>query len=166
MASDLTAERLREVLHYDPETGVFTWRIDTNRRGDHGNAGGRAGGLDAKGYVRITVDGCSVRAHRLAVLYVTGSKAPGMVDHINGDRTDNRWANLRIATPSGNAQNRRRATTGSTSGLLGAHRARQRWRAHIGIDGRNIHLGTYDTAAEAHAAYVRAKRVLHPFGML
>ena len=93
--TELTAARLRKMLHYDPETGVFT-RLWT---------GNVTGCPDAKGYLRIAADGRSYRAHRLAVLYMTGAWPSEQIDHINQVRTDNRWSNLRPATNGENGAN-------------------------------------------------------------
>jgi|SRR5262249_13953776 len=88
----VTAERLREVLSYDPETGTFTWRVSGGGRRTSGVAGHHDRAW--KGYVCIAVDGRKYRAQRLAFLYMTGDWPPAQIDHINGDTSDNRWANL------------------------------------------------------------------------
>ena len=114
--SDLTAERLREVLDYGPDTGVFTWKIRTNSRVKVGDV---AGALRPDGYIQISIDGRLHRAHRLAWLYVTGESPPDQIDHINGVRDDNRIANLRLATSAENKQNLRRAKSRNKTGFLG-----------------------------------------------
>lgn len=153
---DLTAARLRELLEYDPDTGVFTWRSN-----------GRVAGCPTGNYGRtqITVDGVARYAARLAWLYVHDEWPAGQVDHINGDRTDHRIANLRVLTNAQNKQNTRRAYANNGSGLLGVHHDKRngRWRARIMVDGRSRSLGYHDTPEEAHAAYLRAKAELHPF---
>ena len=113
---ELTAEKLRETLRYDPETGLFFWRC--NRQGG-AKAGTIAGCFDAGGYVRVTCLGRTYPAHRLAWLYVTGMWPTNEVDHINGDRSDNRWANLRAAESSQNSMNRavRRNCASGVKGL-------------------------------------------------
>ena len=158
--ADLTAERLRELLHYDPETGVFTWRVN---RGRTAKAGSQAGSPH-DGYVQITVDGREYKAHRLAWLYVHGVWPVGQIDHRFGIRNDNRIGELRDVTPSVNSQNQRIAKrSNKSSGLLGAywHNVSNKWMAHIGVAGKKIHLGMFDTAEAAHAAYIEAKRRLH-----
>ena len=98
----LTAERLHEVLHYDPDTGVWIWRISTGRRV---RAGSRAGNKKKRHGWRIGIDGCYYPGARLAFLYVTGQWPPHLVDHIDRDPTNDRWSNLRAATLSQNRAN-------------------------------------------------------------
>jgi hypothetical protein len=154
----ITAQRLREVLHYAPETGQFTRRIDTPGC----PAGAAAGSVNGGGYVLIKVDGVRYSAHRLAWLFVNGEWPRATVDHINGQRADNRIANLRDVSRGENSQNRRGPQSSSKTGLLGASRNGRRFAARIKVNGRGQHLGQYDTPEEAHAAYVTAKRVIHP----
>lgn len=161
--TELTAERLREVLDYNPETGVFTWRVSNGKRAV---AGQLAGGISRNGYVRISIDDARHYAHRLAWLYVHGVWPKGQIDHINGAKTDNRIANLREATNAQNGQNRRTARADSQSGLIGVylHPISGRWGAEIVRDGQKHSLGYFDTPEAAHAAYLAAKRELHEFG--
>lgn len=160
-AADLTAARLRELLHYDAETGAFSWR--ESRRG-HRRAGDAAGCARGDGYVRIKVDQHGAWAHRLVWLYVHGHWPIGQIDHINGDPSDNRLCNLRDVTPLVNMQNERRARRRKNGGtLLGAHwHSRwKRWRSSINVNGKLMHLGTFDTEQQAHDAYIAAKRRFH-----
>ena len=113
MQSSITAERLRSILFYDPNTGFFI-RRDT---------GASAGSKNDRGYIRITIDGRSYRAHRLAYLYMAGKLPDADVDHKNRDRSDNRWSNLRQADGSQNQANR--PARGSASGFRGVY-----WAAH------------------------------------
>lgn len=161
----LSADRLREVLHYCPDTGVFTWATKTNKRIV---VGAEAGTLTNHGYVALKIDGERFLAHRLAFFYVTGEWPSEEIDHINGTRTDNRWANLRPCTSAENRQNQRRAHPGSSSGFLGVSwNARlEKWVAQIAIQGKRKYLGLFATEDEAQAAYVQAKREVHPFGVL
>lgn len=101
--------------------------------------------------------------HRLAFLYMTGEWPAHQVDHINADRADNKWANLREATISVNAQNRRAALAGSSSGLLGASwdSKHERWKAQIRVNGRTRHLGYFGSPEAAHQAYLMSKRAHH-----
>jgi hypothetical protein len=149
--TSLTAERLREVLHYEPETGVFTWRL---RRGCRAK-GSIAGATHHSGYWRIRVDEVLYNAHRLAWLYMTGEWPAEELDHINRDNADNRWANLREATRSQNGANTIRP---NPSGFRGVKKIRGRWRATIMVQKRGIFLGYYSTPEEAHAAYTNAAR--------
>jgi len=140
---------------YDSATGYF-WR--DGARADHGRR---------DGYHRVTIDGRRVLAHRAAFFLMTGTWPADIVDHIDGNRRNNAWTNLRQTTAAGNLQNRRAATRHNTCGLLGvsAHR-RGGFYARINVDGRAKYLGYFKTAEEAHAAYVAAKRELHPMGVL
>ena len=105
---ELTAERLREVLAYDPDTGVFTWKARTSPF-SRVNVGDVAGNLRRDGYIEICVDGRKHQSHRLAWLYVYGEWPADQIDHINGIRTDNRIANLREANNAENHHNLRKA---------------------------------------------------------
>jgi hypothetical protein len=134
----------------------------------HGLTGGRgwragdvAGTVNNNGYRLIRVGDGRYRAHRLAWLYTHGAWPTGEIDHINGIRDDNRLANLRDVTVSVNQQNRKRAASNGSTGLLGVSTAKARYRAAIALNGRTTYLGSFDTAEEAHAAYVTAKRELH-----
>lgn len=160
-ARTITQARLRELLHYDNETGLFTWRITLCNRAINGNVAGYKNG---RGYWHIGFDGKVYSAHRLAWLYVYGEFPKNDIDHINGDKTDNRIANLRDVETSINCQNRRKARTGNKSGVLGAswHKRFGKWSAKIRVDGKSIHIGYFDTPEEAGRAYLEAKRASHP----
>jgi hypothetical protein len=146
----LTAERLRELLNYDPLTGVFSWRV--NGRGRSG-VGTVAGGSNHK-YKRIAIDKKEYFVHRLAWLYVHGCWPTEDIDHINGDPSDNRIANLREATPSQNVMCARRAPRGRTGyrGVFLHHTGKFFSR----IGGR--HLGVFETTEQAASAYRRAAK--------
>lgn len=157
---DLTAARLRELLHYDQLTGLFTWLVKTNKSRNW--VGKQAGCPDKNtGYIMIGIDGQHIRAHRLAWLYVTGSFPTREIDHKNRVKSDNRWKNLRAATPQMNAENRMAANRNNLSGLLGVATVPEGFMARIKINGRHRYLGTFATAEQAHSAYVIAKRKLH-----
>lgn len=160
--NSITAEKLRSILSYSPETGEFRW---INRASRRVLAGDVAGKLDRAGYRKIGIEKKHYRAHRLAWLYVHGEWPPAEIDHVNGNRDDNRIENLREATRSQNLQNQRRARSNSSTGLLGVcfDPIRGNWRAVIGIGGRQVSLGRHESAELAHAAYVAAKERLHPF---
>lgn len=158
---DITSEQLRALLHYNKKTGVFTWRVDVS---DSIKKGTLAGCLVAEGYVRIRVAGRLYYAHRLAVCYVTGLIPSGHVDHINHNRSDNRWKNIRDVTRSINLQNRRGPASHNTSGFLGVSpsgRINFPWVAQLRIDKKHIHIGRFKTPELAHAAYLYAKKVHH-----
>lgn len=162
----LTAERLREMLSYSPETGLFVWRhCESMRKSRNSRVAGKpAGNRHSEGYLTISFGRDNLYAHRMAWLYVYGELPKGIIDHINGIRTDNRIANLRDTTRAVNMQNYRAASKNSKSGLLGAYynKSSKRYNSELTISGRRIRLGSFDTAEEAHAAYVKAKRRHHP----
>lgn len=164
MSAQLTGERLRALVHFDPTTGVFTRRIRTAQRhqvGDRADLLITAGGQS--GYRRVCVDSARFLAHRLAWLYANGEWPAHDIDHLDGDRGNNRIANLRDVPNRVNRQNVRRARRDSSTGLLGVVPMPNgmTWRARIQIDGRGIHLGVFDTAERAHTAYIEAKRRHH-----
>ena len=145
--------RLREVLDYDPDTGIFTWKV---RVSTHCRPGDEAGSPHARGYVVIGLDRCVYLAHRLAWFYVHGEWPEAEIDHRNGVRTDNRLSNLRLATSTQNKQNRRNAR--------GTTPFRGRWKAQIGLGNKvTKYLGMFDTEEEAHQAYLAAKTEMHQF---
>ena len=156
----LTAQKLKEVVHYNPETGEFT-RKDPKLRSCNGTIPKNP----RHAYLNIGIDYRVYKAHRLAWLYTHGEWPKGQIDHINGDKLDNRISNLRVATPSQNKQNARKARSDSRSGLLGAtwYSKGKKWRAAIQVDGKKKHLGYFDTAQEAHDVFMKAKRELHGF---
>lgn len=158
MKTQPTLARVRELLRYEPETGEFWW-IGSGR----GHALRKpAGSFNSKGYRVICIDGCMVSAHRLAWLLVHGVWPSSMLDHVNGQRADNRISNLRESDYFANQQNQRRAHRDSKTGLIGARPAHDgRFRAEIRVAGKKYDLGRYETAEAAHAAYVEAKRQLH-----
>ncbi|MCI0598713.1 MAG: HNH endonuclease [Beijerinckiaceae bacterium] len=159
--NDITASELRKLLHYCPQSGNFTWltRGGDDRLTNSWNAryaGTIAGSVNKKhGYRYISIDGRLYLAHRLAFLNMTGALPRDDVDHVNLDRSDNRWINLREATQSQNQANTRKPR-GNTSGWKGASRNGSRWQAQIGVNGKQIYLGRFRTPEEAHAAYCEA----------
>jgi len=158
--STLTAERLREVLDYEPETGVFRWRIARRNVRVTDTPGSI---IRSTGYWCIQVDGVKYLAHRIAWLWVYGVWPDHHIDHIDGNPLNNRISNLRQSSVSLNMQNLKTAQSNNlSSGLLGVYRNRKRWGAKITVN-RVVHLlGTHDTPEEAYAAYLGAKRLLHP----
>lgn len=157
----LTATRLRELLHYDSQTGVFTRLVRTSNRAPIGPVLLEPRGT---GYLLICVDSEQYMAHRLAILYVQGeipSLSEARVDHINGVRSDNRYENLRLVSAKTNSQNMRKPHRDNKSGFLGVARNHKKWSAYIRLDGKNKNVGSYDTPEEAHQAYLNAKRLSH-----
>lgn len=155
-----TQERLRELLDYDKETGVFRWKV---ARGGRAQAGAVAGSVKPIGYSMIFIDSVSWFAHRLAWVYVHGTEPVGEIDHIDGNSLNNAIANLRDVPPCINKQNVRESSPKRRNGrLLGAFKsAGGRWRAQIVLNGKSKHLGCYATEEEAHEAYLAEKRQIH-----
>ena len=155
----ITQEKLKELLSYDPSTGLFRWRI--KRSGVRFESA--PGTTNDSGYVLICLFRRDYRAHRLAWLWMTGKWPAAQVDHRNGVRNDNRWENLREATREINGQNLRSAKSHNRrTGVLGVGLIGKKFSARIGVSGNEIHLGVFDSTTEAHAAYVEAKRRFHP----
>jgi hypothetical protein len=160
MSQTLTADRMRELLHYDPETGIFRYNVSKGpaRRGDV------AGTIGNHGYVQIRVRGKKQLAHRLAWLYVHGVWPAELLDHINRDKTDNRIANLRECDQTHNMQNKAIYKSNS-SGCIGVTwlRSEGKWLARITANKRRRVLGLFTEFADAVAARRRAESLLHPF---
>lgn len=152
-----TLDRLKSLYDYNPQTGEF---VATTKRRQWG--AGRVAGSRSK-YTMISVDGKKYRAHRLAWLYINGEWPDGQIDHMNGDKHDNRFANLRVATPAQNSQNILRPRSDCASGFKGVswRERNQKWHATIRVDGKSKHLGYFHTAEAAHAAYLSAKQQHH-----
>ncbi len=154
----LTVARVRELLHYDPETGDFTWRT---RPAQSVNVGDVAGTLRADGYTVIRVAGTKHLAHRLAWIHAYGRWPSMCLDHINGAKSDNRLRNLRDVPVTTNNQNVKSARKDSISGVQGVRAVGNRFEARMRINGKKTCLGFFDTQVEAAAEYVRAKRRHH-----
>lgn len=151
--------RLNDLLLYDANSGNF---IRKTSRGP-AKAGRVAGTVTKYGYRIVTVDGQKYCAHRLVWLLHTGVWPSGDIDHIDGDKLNNRINNLRDVSRSVNQQNRNKILSNNTTGLLGVsyHKRAKSYRATIGLNKKSINLGHYRTAEEAHAAYMAAKQKLH-----
>lgn len=145
-------------LEYHPVTGLFVWK-QTNLKGKI------AGTLRKNGYRIITIDRKGYRAHRLAWFIVNGKFPLFDIDHINGNRDDNRISNLREATRSQNMENLRAAKSNNTSCFLGVSYMKRdgRYMSRIKVYGKQIFLGYFNTAEEAHMIYVEKKRKIHNF---
>jgi hypothetical protein len=155
----LTRARVRELLHYDPQTGAFRWRKCFRTKVRPGDV---AGFLERRERYRlICINGRNYPAHQLAWFYMKGRWGRPMIDHRDGNPTNNRWKNLRVATSSQNNANRPRPRH-NTSGFKGVHfnAGRGKWQASICKDWRTIYLGLFATPEAAHAAYAAAARKL------
>jgi len=155
----LTQDRLKEVLFYDPDTGIFVWR---QRMAAHkGQIGDIAGTVKPRGYVNIQIQRRVYQAHRLAWLYVHGEWPAQQIDHINRNPSDNRIANLRDVSASVNRRNcRHPRNVSSIYKGVSRSRGREKWAAQIVYDGRPHYLGIFGTQEEAREAYIlEAKRL-------
>ncbi|WP_333906863.1 HNH endonuclease [Delftia acidovorans] len=157
---DLTREQVLEQLAYDPATGIFT-RTSTRGLSDRWKKGQSAGSPVKGAYVQIWLLGRLYQAHRLAWLVNYGVWPSKHIDHINGNRHDNRIANLRESDDLLNMQNIRKPHKDNKLGVLGVKLYNGRYVARIYVQGKERSLGSYDTAEEAHQAYLKAKRAMH-----
>lgn len=157
----LTAERLRQILTYAPETGDMRWRVRTNSRICVGNV---AGSINSQGYRQIRIAGRLYKAHRLAWLHVYSQWPVDQIDHKNGVRSDNRISNLRQATRAENGQNLAPHPR-NKSGYPGVdwHIGKKKWQARITVDRKELHLGYFDERDDAVAARRTAKAKYHTF---
>jgi len=148
-----------KLLDYDPLTGDLTWKVAPSRK--PWLLGQVAGSIAGNGYKQVKIAGRIYAQHRIAFLLLYGW-LPDEIDHINGNKQDNRAENLRGTTRSGNAQNIHR--TKGKSGLLGASLERRRghYTSQISVGGRHLYLGSFETPEQAHAAYIAAKIKHHP----
>lgn len=146
----LTQKRLKELLDYDPKTGVFTNRV---QRGQRALVGEVVGGEDARGYLQAVIDSRNYTLHRLAFLYMEGYLPEQEVDHLNGVRTDNVWKNLRHVSTACNMQNCK-VRQSNKSGFPGVswNKVRKGWTAQIMVSGKQVFLGVYKCKLEAALA--------------
>ena len=159
MKSDLL-EAIKAVIRYEPDGGKFFW---AKRTGGTSAAGKEATGTkDARGYVRIGVLGRIYKAHRLAMA-LSCDRFPDMeIDHINGNKSDNRLVNLREVSRETNQQNCISAYKTNSTGMLGVSQHKPGvWRARLSVGGKNKSLGLFSDPHQAHEAYKAAKRILH-----
>jgi hypothetical protein len=153
-APEFTADDLRQVLHYEPATGIFTWRVNSGARGRAGViAGGPAGNRWTIGVFRKRW-----KAHHLAWYYMTGEWPSAEIDHRDRDPQNNQWDNLRSATRLQNMGNMRVDVSYRNHDLPpGVYRSLDKYQSQLRFNGVKHYLGTFDTPAEAHRAYMTAK---------
>lgn len=153
----LTQQRLKDILSYNPDTGHFLWRVERNVRI---RAGARAGTQHSKGYRQVSIDFRLYLEHRLAFLYMTGAWPEQWLDHRDGDRSNNAWANLRPCSPSENSQNT--STRASSSGIKGVYwcKTRSHWIARAKL-GRQVVQGAFSTLDAATDAVKQYRAALH-----
>lgn len=164
----VSPERLVSLLNYNPHTGLFIWK---ERAGDdavtrrwNSNYAGKPAGCSSggSGYIRISIDGCSYQSHRIAWAMFHGRWPTSYIDHISGDKHDNRIANLREASPEQNSRNSK-VSSRNSSGFKGVswHKKDKYWRAVIHAQGKQIRLGTFDNPESAARAYEQASIKYH-----
>lgn len=155
----MNQETLKKLLNYNPSTGEFTWLAKLSPTGLIGQKAGCIKIND--GYIQIQINKKKYRAHRLAWLYMKGKWPKKYIDHINHDRSDNSWENLREADDSLNQANRR-ISRNNTSGYKGVYwdKRKKQWSARIKYQGQAIHLGFYDDKYEAYLVYCKAANKL------
>ena len=151
-------KRLRDILRYDPETGVFTWKEPQSPRLP---AGAVAGYFVSRGYRQIQIDKVKHREHRLAWAYVYGEWVDS-IDHIDGCVSNNSIENLRPATLSQNQHNRKLGKN-NTSGFKGVSfcKRSKKWKGTIRLRGKPIHVGLFETAEAANEAVCKERERLH-----
>lgn len=149
----INQEILKSKLTYFPNDGVFKWNNNFYKNV----------GYLARGYIGIKINGKKYMAHRLAWLYMYGEFPKLHIDHINGNRLDNRISNLRLATNSQNMQNQKKGRKDNKTGFLGVYfcNHRKKYIAKIVINHKRIELGKFDNKEDAGEAYLKAKRLLH-----
>ena len=155
----LTQEFLKSVLHYDQDTGIFTWAVNKAKRCKIGDV---AGYTDNNGYIRIEINNKAYRAHRLAWLYTYGEMPKLHIDHINSSRSDNRVSNLREATYLENSQNYKTPKT-NTSGVKNVSWYKQlnKWVVSLGVNGKKKTIGYFDDIEFAELVAIEARNKYH-----
>lgn len=151
---NITVDYLKKILSYNPDTGVFTW-IKRTTRADL--LGKQAGNVHSSGYVRIAIHNKKIFAHRLAWLYMMGVWPTNHIDHIDGNRTNNIFKNLRDVTRSENLHNVYKAKKNNKTNLLGVSAHQGKWRMQIMFNGVKTRVSGFDTPEQAHKAYMDIK---------
>ena len=151
---------IKTYLDYDPNTGVMVWvNVSPYHREKNGSvAGCTTPNRHGKSYHVISLNGRKHKRSRLAFAWMTGRWPVHQIDHINGDSTDDRWENLREATPTQNAWNHHRRSKKSTLPMGVRSNPSGRFSARIAVNKRMVQVGTFDTPEQAGAAYLEARR--------
>lgn len=154
----LLQEDVKALFDYDPPSGICTLKVDRHKAKAGEPIDERY--VYKKGYALIGLKGKPYLLHRLIWLWMTGSFPDNEIDHINGDKMDNRWENLRDVTRAEQMHNR--AVWGASKASIGTRKVPSgRWQAHITTDGQKHYLGTYDSEEAAMRAYLQAKILFH-----
>lgn len=148
MNNAVTHERLVHLITYDPNTGIFMWNKSHEC----------AGSIDNKGYCRISIDRVRYKAHRLAWFYVTGKWPIGQIDHIDCDKLNNKFDNLRDVPQTINMYNKKRAHRNNSCGFLGVSASGSKYVARLRTQDGLLYLGTFDSPSAAHLAYLQSKK--------
>jgi hypothetical protein len=156
--TEITIDYLKEVLSYDANTGLFTW-IKRSSRPDL--IGKIAGSRHSSGYSSIAIYNKKRLAHRLAWFYMTNEWPINHIDHIDGNRLNNAFTNLRDVTRSENLHNVFKAKKNNKAAILGVSAHQGKWRMQIMVNGVTTRISGFDTPEEAHQAYLGAKRKYH-----
>ena len=157
MTITLTREEAQQVLDYNSDTGLLTWKFAKGNR----KAGAKAGSIDSYGYLQLSINSKRYKAHRIVWLLIYGSWPNGEIDHIDGDKLNNRITNLRDVSSQINAWNRTLAQKNNSTGYRGVTKHRNKFMADIKVCGKKIYLGLFDTPELAHQAYLQAKTKHH-----
>ena len=149
-------ELINNLFHYCSNTGILSWKV---KRGS-AQVGSIAGCVRDNGYLDVRINKKLYRVHRIIWIMMYGYMPTKDIDHLNGERADNRLCNLREVSRGDNMHNLRGATKRNKTGLLGVsrHKFRKTWRARLCVDGNQIYLGVFETPNEAYIAYMNAKR--------
>lgn len=154
----IPVEQLHHLFEYDAASGGLTHRTSKHKT----KIGKAAGTVNAHGHLCVWAGSKLAYVHRIAWAMTYGEWPADCLDHMNGIQSDNRIANLRVVSKALNNQNVRAPRSNTKSRLLGVYSAGKRWRSAISVDKKQIHIGTFDTPEDAHAAYLVVKRKVHP----
>lgn len=153
-SNNLTIDFLKSIVYYDKQSGLFFKKNKNNEFK-------KTGSISKNGYVVIRIDKKTFYGHRLAWFYLNQCFPIGDIDHIDGNKSNNSIENLREVNRSVNMQNMKKAKINNKCGLLGVGKKGDKFRARIKINGKQISIGIFDTAQEAHLAYLNEKRKHH-----